>query len=120
MTIANSQLVSRSLRIQSIVAQLLAAALLLVSPVAAYSSMFGSLAAYLPALMFALIVMPKFGAESTTFLRAAALGEVAKLFLTALLCAAVFIWIKPLAAGWFFAGMAAVVFSGRLGLLFKT
>ena len=122
MTPTNSQmvLVSRGLRIQSIVALLLAAVLLLVSPVAAYSSMFGSLAAYLPALLFALIVMPKFGADSASFLRAAAIGEVAKLFLTALLCAVVFIWVKPLAAGWFFAGMAAVIFSGRLGLLFKT
>ena len=120
MTVGNNQLVSRGLRIQSIVALLLAAALLLVGPVAAYSSIFGSLAAYLPALLFALIVMPKFGADSTSFLRAAALGEVAKLFLTALLCAAVFIWVKPLAAGWFFTGMAAVIFSGRLGLLYKT
>ena len=119
MTIENSQLVNRGLRIQSIVALLLAGALLLVSPVAAYSSMFGSLAAYLPALLFALIVMPKFGADSASFLRAAALGEVAKLFLTALLCAAVFIWVKPLAAGWFFTGMAAGIFSGRLGMLYR-
>lgn len=120
MTVPNSQLVSRGLRIQSIVALLLAAALLLVGPVAAYSSIFGSLAAYLPALLFALIVMPKFGGDSATFLRAAAIAEVAKIFLTALICAAVFIWIKPLAAGWFFTGMAVVIFSGRLGLLLKT
>ena len=32
---------------------------------------------------------------------------------------AVFVWVKPLAAGWFFAGMAAAIFSGRLGLLYK-
>jgi len=116
----NSQLVARSLRIQTIVALLLAGGLLLVGPVAAYSSMFGSLAAYIPTLLFALLVVPKFGANSTVFLRTAAIAEVAKIVLTALICMAVFIWIKPLAAGWFFAGMAVVIFSGRLGLLYKT
>lgn len=119
MTTPNSQLVARGLRIQTIVALLLAGGLLLVGPVAAYSSMFGSLAAYIPALLFALLVVPKFGADSAIFLRTAAIAEVAKLILTALICMAVFIWVKPLAAGWFFAGMAAVIFSGRLGLLLK-
>ncbi len=119
MTAANKQLVSRSLRIQSITALLLAGALLLIGPVAAYSSLFGSLAAYIPSLLFALVVVPKFGADSTTFLRAAAIAEVLKIFATGLLCAAVFIWVKPLSAGWFFAGMATVIFSGRFGLLFR-
>jgi len=119
MTTENSQLVKRSLRIQSVVGLLLAAGLLLVGQVAAYSSMFGSLSAYLPSLLFALVVAPKFGADSATFLRTAAVAEVAKIFLTGLLCAAVFIWVKPLAAGWFFTGMAAVIFSGRFGLLFR-
>lgn len=112
--------VGRSLRIQSIVALLLAGGLLLVGPVAAYSSMFGSLAAYIPSLFFALVVVPKFGADSATFLRTAAIAEVAKILLTGLLCAAVFIWVKPLAAGWFFLGMVAVIFSGRFGLLYKS
>jgi ATP synthase protein I len=119
MTTPNSQLVARSLRIQTIVALLLAGGLLLVGPVAAYSSIFGSMAAYIPALFFALLVVPKFGADSAVFLRTAAIAEVAKLLMTALICMAVFIWIKPLAAGWFFAGMATVIFSGRLGLLYK-
>ena len=119
MTTANSQLVSRSLRIQSIVALILAGGLLLVGPVAAYSSIFGSLSAYLPALFFAMVVAPKFGSDSATFLRTAAVAEVAKIFLTGLLCAVVFIWVKPLSPGWFFAGMVAVIFSGRFGLLFR-
>jgi len=120
MTAANSQMVSRGLRIQTIVALVLAGGLMLVGPVAAYSSLFGSLAAYIPALFFALLVAPKFGADSTTFLRTAAVAEVLKIFLTGLLCAAVFIWVKPLAPLWFFTGMAAVIFSGRLGLLVKS
>jgi len=118
MTPSNAQLVSRGLRIQSLVSLLLAAGLLLVGPVQAYSSMFGSLAAYIPALFFALVVVPRFGSDSATFLRTAAIAEVAKIFLTALLCAVVFIWVKPLAPGWFFAGMAAVIFSARLGMFF--
>jgi len=120
MTSANNQLVSRSLRIQSMVALILAGGLLLVGPVAAYSSMFGSLAAYIPSLFFALVVVPKFGSDSATFLRTAAVAEVAKIILTGLLCAAVFIWVKPLAPGWFFVGMAVVIFSGRFGLLLKS
>ena len=119
MTSVNSQMVSRGLRIQSVTALLLAGGLLLVGPVAAYSSLFGSLAAYLPALFFALVVTPKFGSDSATFLRTVAIAEVAKMFLTGLLCAAVFIWVKPLAAGWFFIGMVLGIFSGRFGMLFR-
>lgn len=119
MTAANNQMVGRGLRIQTVVALLLAGGLLLLGPVAAYSSMFGSLATYIPSLLFALVVTPKFGADSTTFLRTAVVAEVAKLSLTGLLCAAVFIWVKPLAPGWFFAGMVAVIFSGRFGMLLK-
>jgi len=119
MTAVNSQLVMRGLRIQTAVALALAACLFLIGPVAAYSSLFGSLAAYIPALLFALVVVPKFGADSASFLRTAAVAEVMKIFLTGLLCAVVFIWVKPLSAGWFFAGMAAVIFSGRLGMLFN-
>jgi len=120
MTAVNSQLVSRGLRIQTVVALVLAAGLMLVGPVAAYSSLIGSLAAYIPALLFALLVAPKFGADSAAFLRTAALAEVAKIFLTGVLCAVVFIWVKPLSPGWFFAGMLAVIFSGRLGMLVNT
>jgi F0F1-type ATP synthase assembly protein I len=112
-------LISRGLRIQSMTSLLLAGGLLLVGQVAAYSSMFGSLAAFIPALFFALVVTPKFGPDSAAFLRTAVMAEAAKIFLTALICVVVFVWVKPLAAGWFFAGMAAAIFSGRLALLLK-
>ena len=111
--------ISRSLRVQSMVSLLLAGGLLMVGQVAAYSSMFGSLAAFIPALFFALVVTPKFGPDSAAFLRTAVMAEVAKIFLTALICVVVFVWVKPLAAGWFFTGMAVVIFSGRLGLLYR-
>ncbi len=114
-----ARLISRGLRIQSITSLLLAGGLWPVGPVAAYSSMFGSLAAFIPSLFFALVVTRKFGPDSAAFLRTALMAEVVKILLTALLCMAVFIWVKPLAAGWFFTGMAATIFSGRLGLLFR-
>jgi ATP synthase protein I len=107
------------LRVQSTASLILVLGLLLVGQVAAYSSMFGSLAAFIPALFFALVVTPKFGPDSAAFLRTAVIAEVVKIFLTALICMAVFMWVKPLAAGWFFTGMAVTIFSGRLGLLFR-
>ncbi len=105
-----------SLRFQSLSGIALALLLLLVSPVAAYSSLFGSLAVFLPALMFTVLVMRKMGGDSAAFLGTAALAEFGKLALTALLCALVFIFIKPLAAGFFFLGMMAGLVAGWVGL----
>lgn len=96
----------------------LAGGLLIMSPVAAYSSLFGSLAAYVPALLFALIVLRSFGDDSAAFLRAAVVGEAAKWFATAMICMAVFLLVEPLAYGWFFAGMIAVILVGFLRPLF--
>lgn len=111
--------VGRWLRAQTLVSVTLALALLLVGPVAAWSSMFGSLAAFLPALVFALVVAPRFGGDSAAFLRAAAVAEMGKLLATVLVCVAVFTWVDPLAPGWFFAGMLATIFAGWAGLIFK-
>ena len=116
---SQARIAGRCLRVQSVVALLLAAGLLLVGPMAAYSSLFGSLAAFVPAVFFALVVAPKFGSDSAEFLRTAVIAEVLKLMLTALFCVAVFVWVRPLAAGWFFAGMIAVILSGRLGYLYR-
>jgi F0F1-type ATP synthase assembly protein I len=107
---------ARSLRIQSMVMLLLAFALLLVSPVAAYSSLFGGLAVYVPGLVFTVLVVRKIGGDSAAFLGTAALAEFGKLALTGLLCAVVFIWVKPLAAGYFFLGMISVLITGWAGL----
>lgn len=116
--LSNYQMTRRWLRAQSLVSMALAVALLAVSPVAAYSSIFGSLAAFIPALVFALIVTRRFGSDSAAFLRAAVFAEAGKLLLTALICIAVFVWVRPLAAGWFFAGMGAVIIAGWMGLIF--
>lgn len=107
---------ARGLKIQSLVMVLLTLALLLVNPVAAYSSLFGGLAVYVPGLVFTLLLVGKIGGESAAFLGTAALAEFAKLVLTGLLCAAAFIWVKPLAAGYFFLGMISVLIASWAGL----
>ena len=104
------------LRMQSVAAMLLAGILLLKGPIASYSSLFGSLAAYLPGALFVLLVARKLGGDTNAFLRTAALGEFGKLFLTGLLCAVVFVWVRPLEAGWFFVGMLTVLVMGWIGL----
>jgi len=108
--------VAVTLRAQTLVAVVLALVLLPVGPVAAYSSICGSLSVYLPGLLFMLLVTRKIGADSTAFLRTAALAEFGKLVLTGALCAMVFIWVKPLAPMGFFAGMLAVLATGWIGL----
>ena len=105
-----------SLRIQSLAALALALLSLMAGPVAAYSSLFGSLAAFVPSLLFTAIVLRKVGSDSAAFLGTAALAEFGKLVLTGLLCAAVFIWVKPLAAGFFFLGMIGVLIANWIGL----
>ena len=104
------------LRLQSLVAAVLALASLLAGPVAAYSSLAGSLAVYIPALIFTALVMRKMGGDSSAFLRTAMMAEFGKLALTGLLCALVFIYVRPLAPGFFFIGMIGVLIAGWVGL----
>ena len=104
------------LRLQSLTGIVLALALLLLGPVAAYSALFGSLAVFLPGLVFTALVMRKMGGDSTSFLGTAAFAEFCKLALTAFICALIFIFVKPLAAGFFFVGMIAVLVVGWIGL----
>ena len=104
------------LRIQSLTALALASLSFLAGPVAAYSSLSGSLAVYLPGLLFTVLVMRKVGADSADFLRTAVLAEFGKLLLTGVLCAVVFIWVKPLAAGFFFLGMIGVLIANWVEL----
>ena len=110
--------IQKSLRVQTLVALALALLSLPAGTVAAYSSLFGSLSVYVPGLLFALAVARKLGGDSAVFLRTAALAEFGKLALTGLLCAVVFIWVKPLAPGFFFLGMIGVLAAGWIGLAF--
>lgn len=107
--------VTKSLRVQSLAALALVLVSLPAGPVAAYSSLFGSLAVYIPGLLFTVAVMRKVGSDSAEFLRTAALAEFGKLSLVAVLCAVVIVWVKPLAAGFFFLGMIGVMVAGWFG-----
>jgi ATP synthase protein I len=109
-------LISKWLRTQSLAAVVLALLLIPVGHLAAISSILGSLAAFVPAVFFALIAGRKIGAGSAAFLQAAVIGEALKLLLTALICMAVFSWVHSLAPVWFFAGMIAVIMAGWIGL----
>ncbi len=100
------------LRIQSMASLVLAALLLAVNGVAAISSLLGSLAVYLPGLMFTVLTVRKFGSDTAAFLRTATLAELGKLVLTGGLCAAVFVFVKPLAPGYFFLGMIVTLAVG--------
>ena len=115
----NLRMTKRWLRFQTLAALgTLGLAAVLGGRISAYSSMFGSLAAFLPSLVFAWIVARRFGADSGSFLRAAVLAECVKWLLCAVLCAAIFVGVKPLAAGWFFIGLCVVILAGWLGLIF--
>lgn len=105
------------LKSQLLVALLLVAVLLLVSPVAATSALLGSLAVYLPGFMFSVLVLRKLGGDSAAFLKTAMLAEIGKLLMMGLLCAVVFIWMEPLAPGYFFLGMIVTLATGWAGLV---
>jgi F0F1-type ATP synthase assembly protein I len=107
-----------SLRIQSLTGISLAMLALLVSPVAAYSVLAGGLAIYLPGLLFTVLVARRMGGDTAAFLRAVALAEVFKLVLTGIICAVVFVFVKPLVPGFFFLGMIGVLISSWIGLAF--
>ncbi len=103
-----------NLRVQSAVALLLVLASLLAGPVAAYSTLLGSLAAFVPGLMFTALVRRRIGGDSALFLRTAVLAEFGKLTLAGILCAAVFVWVEPLAAGFFFLGLIGMIIANRV------
>ena len=100
------------LRIQLLVSLVLAALLLLVEPVAAKSSFLGSLVVFLPGLMFTVLTIRKLGGDSAAFLRTATVAEFGKLLLMGVLCALVFMFVKPLAPGYFFLGMIVTMALG--------
>lgn len=117
-SVSNLRMTRRWLRWQALIAAALALGLLGLGVSQAASALLGGLAVLAPSAVFAMIVAPRFGTASGTFLRAAVLAEAMKWVLTAAICAASFIWFEALAGGWFFAGMGAVLLAGWAGLIF--
>jgi ATP synthase protein I len=76
--------------------------------VAAVSALLGGAIAVVPnAFLAARLLAPRAGASARALLRAAWLGEIGKLLLTAVLFGAVFALIRPLSAGAVFGGFIA-------------
>lgn len=76
--------------------------------IAAVSALLGGVIAVVPnAFLAARLIAPHAGASAKRLLRAAWLGEIGKLVLTALLFAVVFASVRPLSAAGVFAGFIA-------------
>lgn len=87
--------------------------------VSAKSALLGGMVVIIPYLYFAARMQPLLGkSDSGKFLRAIAIAEIGKLILTAVCCAVVFVWVKPLSGLAFFASMVVVYFSGHMSLIF--
>jgi ATP synthase protein I len=79
--------------------------------VVAVSALMGGAIAVIPnAFLAARLMQPKAGASAEAMLRAAWLGELGKLVLTALLFAAVFVSVRPISALGLFGGFIAAQF----------
>ncbi len=80
-----------------------AAALVLADSTAALSAVLGGLICVIPNAFLALrIIVGSSGRDPRGMLRASYVGAAGKLLLTAALFAAVFVLVRPLAAGWLF------------------
>jgi ATP synthase protein I len=86
--------------------------------VSGYSALLGGLACVIPNAFLALrLVVPRRDPGASALVRAAYIGELGKLALTALMFGMIFVLVRPLAAGALFAGFIAaqlVTFSGFL------
>ncbi|MEQ9563836.1 MAG: ATP synthase subunit I [Woeseiaceae bacterium] len=86
--------------------------------VSGYSALLGGLTCVIPNAFLALrLVVPRRDPGASALVRAAYIGELGKLALTALMFGMIFVLVEPLAAGALFAGFIAaqlVTFSGFL------
>ena len=105
-------------------AQVLAGALVAVvsrilwGGVAGYSALLGMATAALPNAFLALrLAVPRRDPGAAALLRAARIGEIGKLALTVLMFSIVFVAVRPLAAGPFFAGFIVTALMPFAGLL---
>ena len=84
--------------------------------VAGYSALLGSLASAIPNAFLAMrLIVPRRDPGGRALLRAAYVGELGKLALTALIFGAVFVLVRPLAPAAIFAGFIGaqlVIFAG--------
>jgi len=86
--------------------------------VSGYSALLGGLTAIVPnGFLAARLMLPRRDPGAGALLRAAYLGELGKLVLTALMFGVVFALVRPLAAGALFAGFIAAQLATFAGFL---
>jgi ATP synthase protein I len=103
---SSSALVLRVLLAQAGLTAILAAVFLSIGgPVAGYSALLGGLTAVIPNGFLALrLTLPRRNRGAAGLVRAAYVGELGKVTLTAIMFGAIFIGVRPLAAGALFTG----------------
>lgn len=88
-------------------------------PVSGYSALLGGLTAVVPNAFLALrLTLPRRDRGAAGLVRAAYIGELGKVTLTAIMFGAIFIGVRPLAAGALFTGFVGAqlaTFAGFLG-----
>lgn len=111
--------VYRFLLIQTLFACVLSVIVLFAKDtVTAYSFLLGTLSSIVPSLYLALKVFRKTGAQAAQeIVRSFYRGEAGKLAMTAVFLTLVFLLVKPLAAGSFFAGFGLAIISHWLSPL---
>jgi len=86
--------------------------------VSGYSALLGGLTAVIPnGFLAARLMLPRRDPGAAALLRAAYLGEMGKLALTALMFGAVFVLVRPLAAGALFSGFIAAQLATFAGFM---
>lgn len=115
-----SALVFRVLVAQAGLTAILAAIFLSIGgPVSGYSALLGGLTAVVPNAFLALrLTLPRRNPGAAGLMRAAYIGELGKVTLTAIMFGAIFIGVRPLAAGALFTsfvGAQLATFAGFVG-----
>ncbi|HZD52813.1 MAG TPA: ATP synthase subunit I [Woeseiaceae bacterium] len=116
---SSNALILRVLLAQTVLTAVLAAVILSIDgPVSGYSALLGGLTAVVPNAFLALrLAAPRRTPRALALVRAAWIGELGKLTLTAVMFGAIFIAVRPLAAGAVFAGFVVAelgIFAGFL------
>lgn len=115
-------LILRVLVAQAGLTALLAAIFLSVDgPVSGYSALLGGLTAVVPNAFLALrLMVPRRRPGAAALVRAAYIGELGKVTLTVIMFGAIFIGVRPLAAGALFTGFVGAELATFAGFLRRT
>ena len=105
--------IDRIIQAQFTATLLIATLCLLVDWVSAYSVFLGGLTCAVPSSFMAWYIGHKV-AHPLMALKYLVMGELSKFGMTALMFSAVFLWVKPLKPGYFFAGLVLVMLCNLL------